>query len=90
MSPAGLSEMKRNILQAIEEFVDIDSEEQIDVNITSDPDVGTVYSVAVPIRRVKPEARLALNAEGEIEDVTFEWNPEDLESDPSARFPYGT
>lgn len=90
MSPAGLSEMKRNILHAIEEFVDIDSEEQIDVNITTDPDVGTVYSVAVPIRRVKPEARLALNADGEIEDVTFEWNPEDLDSDPSARFPYGT
>ena len=90
MSPAGLTEMKRNILHAIEEFVDIDSEEQIDVSITTDPEVGTVYSVAVPIRRVKPEARLALNAEGEIEDVTFEWNPEDLESDPSARFPYGT
>lgn len=90
MSPAGLTEMKRNILHAIEEFVDIDSEENIDVNITSDPEVGTVYSVAVPIRRVKPEARLALNADGEIEDVTFEWNPEDLDSDPSARFPYGT
>lgn len=90
MSPAGLTEMKRNILNAIEEFVDIDSEEQIDVSITADPEVGTVYSVAVPIRRVKPEARLALNADGEIEDLTFEWNPEDVESDPSARFPYGT
>jgi cell division topological specificity factor MinE len=90
MSPAGLTEMKRNILNAIEEFVDIDSEEQIDVSITSDPEVGTVYSVAVPIRRVKPEARLALGADGEIEDLTFEWNPEDLDSDPSARFPYGT
>eukprot|EP00879_Flechtneria_rotunda_P003497 GHRR01003727.1.p1 GENE.GHRR01003727.1~~GHRR01003727.1.p1 ORF type:complete len:218 (+),score=61.59 GHRR01003727.1:265-918(+) len=90
MSPAGLTEMKRNILTAIEDFVDIDSEENIDVNITTDPDVGTVYSVAVPIRRVKPEARLALNAEGQIEDLTFEWNPDELDSNPSARFPYGT
>jgi len=61
--------MKRNILHAIE-FVDIDSEEQIDVNITTEPDIGTVYSVAVPIRRVKPEARLALDQDGEIEDLT--------------------
>ncbi|KAF8065565.1 Wdr78 [Scenedesmus sp. PABB004] len=90
MSPAGLTEMKRNILKSIGDFVDIDSEEQIDVSITSDPDVGTVYSVAVPIRRVKPEARLALNADGDIEDLTFEYNPEDVDSDPSARFPYGT
>jgi cell division topological specificity factor MinE len=90
MSPTGLTEMKRNILSAIEEFVDIDSEEQIDVNITTDPDVGTVYSVAVPIRRVKPDARLPLDAEGGVDDLTFEWNPEDMDSDPSARFPYGT
>lgn len=40
MSPAGLTEMKRNILTAIEEFVDIDSEEQIDVSITTEPEVG--------------------------------------------------
>lgn len=90
MTPAGLTEMKRNILTAIEDFVDIDSEEQIDVSITSEPAVGTVYCVAVPIRRVKPEARLAMNADGEIEDLTFEWNPEDMDADPSARFPYGT
>jgi cell division topological specificity factor MinE len=42
MSPAGLTEMKRNILTAIEEFVDIDSEEQIDVSITTEPEVGGV------------------------------------------------
>ncbi|KAF6261359.1 hypothetical protein COO60DRAFT_1625355 [Scenedesmus sp. NREL 46B-D3] len=48
MSPAGLTEMKRNILSAIEEFVDIDSEEQIDVSISSDPEVGTVYRWQCP------------------------------------------
>jgi cell division topological specificity factor MinE len=90
MSPAGLTEMKRNILSAIEEFVDIDSEEQIDVSITTEPEVGTVYCVAVPIKRVKPEARIALNEEGDIEGLTFEYDPEDPNSDPSSQFPFGT
>jgi len=90
MSPAGLTEMKRNILNAIEEFVDIDSEEQIDVSITTEPEVGTVYCVAVPIKRVKPEARIAVNEDGDIEGLTFEYDPEDPNSDPSSQFPFGT
>lgn len=90
MTPAGLTEMKRNILQAIEEFVDIDSEEQIDVSISTEPEVGTVYCVAVPIKRVKPEARLDVNEDGDIEGLTFEYDPEDPNSDPSSQFPYGT
>lgn len=78
------------LTQAIEEFVDIDSEEQIDVSITTEPEVGTVYCVAVPIKRVKPEARIALNEEGDIEGLTFEYDPEDPNSDPSSQFPFGT
>lgn len=70
--------------------MDIECEEQIDVAINVDPDVGTVYCVAVPIRRVKPEARMTLEGvEGEFEGMTIDWNPEDWNSDPSARFPYG-
>jgi hypothetical protein len=30
------------------------------VNVTTDPDMGTIYSVAVPIKRVKPTARVPL------------------------------
>ena len=29
-----------------------------------DPDLGTIYSVAVPVRRVKPQARVPLDGEG--------------------------
>jgi hypothetical protein len=52
--------------------------------------VGTVYCVAVPIKRVKPEARIALNEAGDIEGLTFEYDPEDPNSDPSSQFPFGT
>lgn len=90
LSPVGLTEMKKNILRSIEAYVDIESEEQIEVSITLEPEVGTVYSVAVPIRRVKPEARMAWQGEGDLEEITFEYDPDDFDSDPSARFPYGT
>jgi hypothetical protein len=43
--------------------------------------------VAVPVRRVKPEARVPLGADGEFQ---FQWDPTDEEADPSAHFPYGT
>ncbi len=52
--------------------------------------LGTVYCVAVPIKRVKPGARMALENGGEeFEGMAFEWDPEDWNSDPSERFPYG-
>ena len=44
-------------------------------------------AVAVPVRRVKPEARVPLGADGEFQ---FQWDPTDEEADPSAHFPYGT
>lgn len=37
------------------------------MNITTDEDLGTIYSVAVPVKRVKPTARLGLEADGEVE-----------------------
>jgi hypothetical protein len=47
-------------------------------------------SVNVPVRRVKPETRFGSLPDGEVADgVTLEWNPDDFNSDPSARFPMG-
>jgi septum formation topological specificity factor MinE len=88
MSPSGLAEMKKNILKALEEFVDIESEEQIDVSINLEPEVGTIYCVAVPVRRVKPEARAGF--ENDVEGLqVLEWDPDNKDSDPSSRFPMG-
>ncbi len=89
LSPSGLAEMKKNILRALEEFVDIESEEEIDVSISLEPDLGTIYCVAVPVRRVKPEARLGLEGGGADGAAALEWDPSDKESDPSSRFPMG-
>jgi len=90
MSPANLSEMKKTIVTALQDFVDIEAEDAIEVSISTDPNLGTVYSVNVPVRRVKPETRFGSLPDGEVADgVTLEWNPDDFNSDPSARFPMG-
>ncbi len=72
--------------------MDIEGEDGIEVAISSEPNVGTVYSVNIPIRRVKPEARFGPGGlpEGEVADgITIEWDPESWDNDPAARFPMG-
>ncbi|XP_006664570.1 cell division topological specificity factor homolog, chloroplastic [Oryza brachyantha] len=44
-----------NIVEALSEFVEIESRDNVQVDISTDAGLGTVYSVTVPVRRVKPE-----------------------------------
>lgn len=44
-----------NIVGALTNFVEIESQDSVRLNVSADPDLGTVYSVSVPVRRVKPE-----------------------------------
>ncbi|KAL3698912.1 hypothetical protein R1sor_012988 [Riccia sorocarpa] len=44
-----------NIVGALSDFVEIEAEDKVQLSVSSDPDLGTVYSVSVPVRRVKPE-----------------------------------
>ncbi|CAN1321412.1 Cell division topological specificity factor homolog, chloroplastic [Linum perenne] len=44
-----------NIVHALSEFVEIESEDKVQLSVTTDTDLGTMYSVTVPVRRVKPE-----------------------------------
>lgn len=91
MNAANLSEIRKTIVKALQEFVVIDSEGGIEVSVSTQPEVGTVYCVAVPVRRVRPEVRFGQELAGADSDgVSLEWDPEDWESDPAARFPMGT
>ncbi len=94
MNAASLYEMKNSIVRVVSEYVDIEAEELVDVNITMDTDLGTtasrrIYSVAVPVRRVKPVAMVPLG-DPDADGVTLQWDPSDENSDPSSRFPFGT
>lgn len=97
MDPSSLGELKKTIAKALQDFVDIESEESIEVNISDDPGLGTVYCVAIPVRRVKAETRFTADGRpipaqaGALlpDGVLLEWDPADLHSDPSSRFPMG-
>lgn len=89
MNPASLHDMKHSIVRAVQDFVDIEAEELVEVNISTDVDLGTIYSVAVPIKRVKPVARVPMDDDVEVDGITLRWDSSDPESDPSSEFPYG-
>lgn len=44
-----------NIVDALSDFVEIESQDKVQLTVSTDADLGTVYSVTVPVRRVKPE-----------------------------------
>ncbi|KAJ9533445.1 hypothetical protein QJQ45_026479 [Haematococcus lacustris] len=90
MSPASLSEIKKTIVKALQDYVDIEGEEGIEVSISTEPGLGTVYSVNIPVRRVKAESRFGEELMHDPDTgVTLEWDPTDVNSDPSSRFPMG-
>ena len=60
----------------------------VQVNLSMDPEIGTIYSVAVPVRRVKPTMRASLMDDGSSMITT--WDPADPDSSPADQFPYGT
>ncbi|KAL6983418.1 Cell division topological specificity factor, chloroplastic [Sarracenia purpurea var. burkii] len=44
-----------NIVSALSDFVEIESQDKVHLSVSPHPDLGTIYSVTVPVRRVKPE-----------------------------------
>ncbi|GAB4829092.1 hypothetical protein Ancab_018755 [Ancistrocladus abbreviatus] len=45
----------KTIVKALSDFVEIESQEKVQLSVSTDTAIGTVYSVTVPVRRVKPE-----------------------------------
>jgi hypothetical protein len=50
----------------------------VDLNITTDPNLGTIYSVSVPVRRVKPE--FDIQSEYENKEFYFDSDGEQIRS----------
>ena len=55
VSPEIRMKLRENIIEAISTYVEIETSEEVRLSVSADPDCGTVYSVTVPVRRVKPE-----------------------------------
>ncbi|KAK0574493.1 hypothetical protein LWI29_024480 [Acer saccharum] len=60
----------KNIVHALSDFVEIESQDKVQLNVSTDTDVGTIYSVTVPVRRVKPEYQEAYD-NGTIANVEY-------------------
>ncbi|XP_071716930.1 cell division topological specificity factor homolog, chloroplastic-like [Rutidosis leptorrhynchoides] len=44
-----------NVVNALSDFVVIESQDKVQLSVSTDPALGTIYSVTVPVRRVKSE-----------------------------------
>ena len=67
LSSQSLAEMKSKIVEVVSEFVVVDQGEAVDVSMTADEEQGgTVFSVAIPVKRVKGEAFEGSAAELEL------------------------
>ena len=90
LSSEVMSNMKESIVRALEDYVEVESKDDVDLSVTADDDLGTVYSVSVPVRCVRPEKRGYFVPEGERGDLSFGAEWDDLDKDPASRFPFGT
>ncbi|KAK9060112.1 hypothetical protein SSX86_020816 [Deinandra increscens subsp. villosa] len=62
-----------NIVTALSDFVVIESQDKVQLSVSTDPALGTIYSVTVPVRRVKAEYQEE-DGEGTIMDVEYKDN----------------
>jgi len=62
MSPESLSEMKGRIVNVVSDFVEVDQANNVDVSMSADPELGTLYAVSIPVKRVR----------GQFDDGVFE------------------
>eukprot|EP00897_Mesotaenium_endlicherianum_P010306 jgi/Mesen1/9303/ME000060S08742 len=71
VSPEVRRLIRSKVIEAMSEFVEVVSEDEVEVKLAADPALGTIYSVTVPVRRVRPEWQEVLGEMG-FRDRVFE------------------
>lgn len=59
-----------NVVSALSDFVEIESQDKVQLSVSTDPDLGTIYSVTVPVRRVRTEYQID-DETGSITNVEY-------------------
>ncbi|KAG8366408.1 hypothetical protein BUALT_Bualt17G0076600 [Buddleja alternifolia] len=59
-----------NVVSALSDFVEIESQDKVQLSVSTDPDMGTIYSVTVPVRRVRSEYQVD-DESGAITDIEY-------------------
>jgi len=78
MNPSSLKDMKKSIVSAISDYVEVDKTSDVDLSVSTHPDLGTIYSVSVPVKRVKNKYDVD-EMEAEIDGMTFKFESEDTQ-----------
>mmetsp|Transcript_17231 Transcript_17231/g.37479 ORF Transcript_17231/g.37479 Transcript_17231/m.37479 type:complete len:253 (-) Transcript_17231:299-1057(-) len=78
MNPSSLKDMKKSIVSAISDYVEVDKNSDVDLSVSTHPDLGTIYSVSVPVKRVKSQFDVE-DMETEIDGMTFKFETEESE-----------
>ncbi|KAL1353197.1 cell division topological specificity factor homolog, chloroplastic [Arachis hypogaea] len=76
-----------NIVRALSDFVEIESQDKVQLSVSSDIDIGTIYSVTVPVRRVKPEYQ-DMDEVGTITNIEFKETGDSSGSSVDVRFDF--
>ncbi|KAF9663772.1 hypothetical protein SADUNF_Sadunf17G0086800 [Salix dunnii] len=45
----------RNVVDTLYDILEIDSEDKVKLSVAADSDLGTIFSITVPVRSFKPE-----------------------------------
>ncbi|PIN20336.1 hypothetical protein CDL12_06979 [Handroanthus impetiginosus] len=59
-----------NVVSALSDFVEIESQDKVQLSVSTDPDLGTIYSVTVPVRRVRSEYQVD-DESGSITNIEY-------------------
>ncbi|KAL6509963.1 hypothetical protein OROMI_034981 [Orobanche minor] len=58
------------VVSALSDFVEIESQDRVQLSVSTDPDIGTIYSVTVPVRRVRSEYQVD-DESGSITNIEY-------------------
>ncbi|XP_075485770.1 cell division topological specificity factor homolog, chloroplastic-like [Primulina tabacum] len=59
-----------SIVTVLSDFVEIESQDKVQLSVSTDADVGTIYSVTVPVRRVRSEYQIG-DETGSITNIEY-------------------
>ncbi|CAI9756171.1 unnamed protein product [Fraxinus pennsylvanica] len=68
-----------NVVSALSDFVEIESQDKVQLSVSTDLDLGTIYSVTVPVHRVRSEY-LVENEIGAITNIEYKTTGETSDS----------
>ncbi|MBA0765613.1 hypothetical protein Gotri_014775 [Gossypium trilobum] len=70
ISDGAKQKIVKNIVRTPSDFVEMESKDKVQLSVSTDSDLGTIYSVTVPVQRVKAEYQ-EVNGAGTITNIEY-------------------